>query len=211
MDLHVLGKRCLMTILVRTETLTAMQAKMVVRWHSNPIDNLYSGFLGTACQQHAFNFQLWHEEDRARSPTASDADIAAVKRSIDRLNQQRNDWIERLDDELSQVLAAANTRIEPIARQNSETVGSVIDRLSILALREYHYHEQTQRLHDDVAHRERLHDRLSLCRTQLLDLTDSLQALFDDLFAGRLRHKIYRQMKMYNDPKLNPYLYNQVM
>ena len=80
--------------MVEAAEIVKMQREMVARWHQQPIDNPYSGFLEIACQQHAFNYLLWHEEDIARSPDVGDARIAQVKRAIDRYNQQRNDWIE---------------------------------------------------------------------------------------------------------------------
>ncbi len=108
---------------------------------SSAIENQYEGFLGLVCQQHQFNYQLWHQEDIARSPTVSDSEIANVKRAIDRLNQLRNDWIERLDDALTRHLEEQSIVASPDAPQNSETPGSIIDRLSILALRIYHLEE----------------------------------------------------------------------
>ncbi len=82
----------------------------VARWHEREIDNPYEGFLRLVCEQHERNFRLWHQEDIARSPSVTDAEIAGVKRAIDKLNQQRNDLIERLDDFLLAELAAARRR-----------------------------------------------------------------------------------------------------
>ena len=78
--------------------IAALHEACVARWHEQPVDNPYDGFWRLVCEQLSFNFRLWHEEDKARSPAASDAEIAQVKRAIDKLNQQRNDWIEKLDD-----------------------------------------------------------------------------------------------------------------
>ena len=88
------------------QQITALHRDTVARWHTTPPDNSYDGLLGVVCQQHQFNFLLWHEEDIARSPDVSDRRIAAVKRSIDRYNQQRNDWIEKIDEALIELLAA---------------------------------------------------------------------------------------------------------
>ena len=90
---------------------------------------------------------------------------------------------------------------------NTETAGSVIDRLSIMALRLYHYREQQERSDLDSKHRERILQRIKLCEQQQSDLSLSLQQLLDDLFSGVKQHRIYRQLKMYNDPTLNPAIY----
>jgi hypothetical protein len=180
---------------------------MVARWHSAAPDNNYDGLHGIVCQQHQFNFLLWHEEDIARSPDVSDRRIAAVKRSIDRYNQQRNDWIEKIDESLLDLLAQEGVLPQPAARLNTETPGSAIDRLSIMALRIYHLAEQLARDDADEDHRGKVRQRLDRCRLQHADLCQSLAELFDDLWVGRKLLKVYRQLKMYNDPNLNPYLY----
>lgn len=185
----------------------ALQESTVALWHQQPIENSYSGWLNIVCQQHQFNFELWHQEDIARSPAVTDAQIATVKRAIDRLNQARNDHIEKMDDWITEQLASRGVRPEPDARQNTETPGSAIDRLSIMSLRLFHYEEQLLRDDVDEEHNQRMHVRIGLCRAQKSDLSQSLRELLEDLLAGRKRHKTYRQMKMYNDPSLNPYLY----
>ncbi len=186
---------------------TDLQREMVARWHQQQPDNPYAGLLAAVCQQHQFNFLLWHEEDVARSPDAPDKRIAEVKRAIDGYNQQRNDWIERIDEALVQILAADSVAPQAGARQNTETPGSTIDRLSIMALRLYHHEEQLARKDATRLHLAKVQERIDRCREQHADLSASLAELLDDLFAGRKLLKVYRQMKMYNDPTLNPYLY----
>ncbi|GIW98776.1 MAG: hypothetical protein KatS3mg111_2109 [Pirellulaceae bacterium] len=181
----------------------------VVRWHTEPVDNPYQGVWELICEQHSYNFQLWHQEDIARSPTASDTEIAEVKRQIDRLNQARNDYIEKIDDWITQEVERRGISPLPEARLNTETAGSAIDRLSIMALRLYHYLEQLERDDVDAAHRQKVEQRIALCRQQKHDLSQSLQHLLDGIADGAFLHKTYRQMKMYNDPSLNPYLYRQ--
>lgn len=187
--------------------ITDMQHNMVDRWHNQDIDNPYEALLAIACQQHAFNFQLWHEEDVARSGNVGDERIAKVKRAIDGFNQQRNDWIEKIDDQITAMLEEASIEPAADARLNTETPGSAMDRLSIMSLRIYHMEEQTVRDNVTPEHLESVRNKLALCLEQHSDLSNSLQELLADIFAGKKQHKTYRQMKMYNDPSLNPFLY----
>jgi hypothetical protein len=189
------------------QRITTLHGETVSRWHTDSPDNKYDGLLGVVCQQHQYNFLLWHEEDIARSPDVSDRRIAAVKRSIDRYNQQRNDWIEKIDEALIELLSAEAILPREAARLNTETPGSAIDRLSIMSLRIYHFGEQLDREGADCEHRTKVQERLNRCRLQHADLSQALTELLDDIWSGRKVLKVYRQMKMYNDPTLNPYLY----
>jgi hypothetical protein len=193
--------------MIDVKLITDMQRSTVALWHHQPLGNPYEGFLRLACEQHQYNYSLWHEEDLARSPTATDKQIADVKRAIDRLNQQRNDAIERIDDFLQRAIIERGVFIGPAARLNTETPGSAIDRLSILSLRLYHMQEQIDRTDASAEHVARCRERLAVLNTQHADLSQGLVELISDIFAGRKRLKLYRQMKMYNDPTMNPYLY----
>ena len=195
--------------MIDVDEVMKLHAMTVAEWHNQPISNDYTGFLGLVCQQHIYNFELWHQEDIARSPEVGDAEIAQVKRRIDKFNQQRNDAIEKLDDAISDMLQKNPVPLKSGARQNTETAGSVVDRLSIMALRLYHYEEQIERSDVDQKHLEKVTARIQLCREQQRDLAQGLRELLADIFAGAKRHKTYRQMKMYNDATLNPYLYQQ--
>jgi hypothetical protein len=188
--------------------ITALHKNTVRLWHSQPVDNPHRDFLYIACEQHKYNFLLWHEEDTARSLTASDEQIAQVKRSIDQLNQKRNDWIERMDDALRRMLDERGIVPTAGAKWNTETPGAAIDRLSILALRIFHMEEQAERSDASAEHIARVQSKLAVLFVQHEDLSAAVSELFSDLFAGRKRLKLYRQMKMYNDPTMNPYLYN---
>jgi len=186
--------------------ITQLHRDMVSRWHEQEVDNPYEGFLATVCRQFQDNFLLWHEEDIARSREVGDAKIAEVKRAIDGYNQSRNDWIEKIDDYLTEQLQEQGIVAPEDAPLNTETPGSVIDRLSILALRTYHMEEQSEREGATPEHLASVKQKLALCHIQHADLSQSLQELLNDIFAGRKQHRTYRQMKMYNDPNLNPCL-----
>jgi hypothetical protein len=195
--------------MIDVREITDLHAHTVALWHTEAVSNPYAGFLQLVCQQHAFNYLLWHEEDVARSPDVGDARIAAVKRAIDGYNQKRNDGIEQLDAALLRLLAEQGVQPAVDARQNTETPGSAIDRLSILSLRRYHMQEQADRADAADEHRAKARQRLEVIGAQHADLSNSLAELLADIFAGRKRLKVYFQFKMYNDPAMNPYLYQQ--
>lgn len=165
---------------------------------------------------HLFNSRLWTEEDLARRTQVSDAEIAANKRAIDRFNQARNDATERVDELLLVALRLVDptsartdapvTHVPAGARLNSETAGSMIDRLSILALKVHAMREQTQRTDVDASHIEASRGKLERLLQQRADLGACLDALLADAQAGRAYFKVYRQFKMYNDPRFNPAL-----
>jgi hypothetical protein len=193
--------------MVNVDEIIELHRHTVALWHRQDVHNPYEGFLQAVCEQHKFNYLLWHEEDVARSPDVGDQRVAEVKRAIDKYNQQRNDWIEKLDDALIVMLREHGVLLSPDATQNTETPGSAIDRLSILSLRIYHMLEQLDRNDATPEHLEKVQNRLVTINEQHFDLSNSLQQLLDDIAAGRKRLKVYRQFKMYNDPSLNPYLY----
>ncbi len=186
--------------------IAALQEACVARWHQQPPDIPASGFFQTVGEQLRFNFLLWHEEDKARDPAAEDGEIARVKRSIDRLNQSRNDAIERLDEAIAAELIRRGVTTKPHVPLNTETLGSTIDRLGILALRIYHLREQLERDDATDEHRERVGRKLYVATIQHDELVRAAQSLADDVLAGRKRHQTVRHLKMYNDAALNPYL-----
>src|SRR5688572_4905798 len=163
-------KGCFM---IDVDAVLQLHRDMVVRWHSQDVDNPYEGFLGLVCRQCSFNYLLWHEEDIARSQDVSDAEIARVKRSIDRYNQQRNDAIEQLDDWITAKLEELKVVPFATAPLNTETAGSVVDRLAILALRIYHLEEQTQRTDATPQHLESVQRKLAIALVQHDDLSQS--------------------------------------
>ena len=193
--------------MIDVQRIRTLHESAVQRWHHEPIDNPYDGIWSIICTQHSYNFLLWHEEDIARSHDVTDQRIADVKRAIDKYNQQRNDWIEKIDDWLTGYLAEARIAPRQDAPLNTETPGSTIDRLSILSLRIYHLREQLERTDVDAQHVNSVAQKIAICCLQHADLLQSLAELLRDIEAGDKRHRTYRQLKMYNDPTLNPYLY----
>ncbi len=107
--------------MIDVRQITFLHETTVKLWHRQEIVNPYRDFLYQVCEQHKFNFLIWHEHDLARGREVSDEQIAGVKRAIDRYNQQRNDWIERLDDHLKRMLDDRNIRPSIGAKHNSET------------------------------------------------------------------------------------------
>ncbi len=165
---------------------------------------------------HRNNCLLWHEEDLARRTKASDADITANKRAIDGYNQARNDATERVDEylliSLGLIDAATAGSDQPVARVsadarlNSETAGSMMDRMSIMSLKIKAMTAQTVRTDVEEAHRATSKQKLARLHEQRNDLGACLDALLADSRAGRAYFKVYRQFKMYNDPRFNPAL-----
>jgi hypothetical protein len=189
--------------------ITKLHDQLTERWH---VDSTYmpasdaTPFFDQITRHHRANFDLWHIEDEARTPGATDSDLAGVKRRIDRTNQLRNDLAEQVDlallDHLA-TLALPNTS----APLNSESPGLIIDRLSILSLKIYHTREEAQRSDAPPGHAERNEARLAILEEQRADLAGCLDALWRETLAGTRRFKLYRQLKMYNDPTLNPAIY----
>lgn len=189
--------------------ISKMQDETTLAWHEpshqpeTPSENL----MALIRTQHRANFDLWHEEDKARDPHATDRGIAEIKRAIDLLNQHRNDLVEQIDTKILAGLeeaAGPNPTAPPL---HSETPGMMIDRLSILALKVFHTREEASRDTATNSHRQRNRERLDLLCEQRGDLAQALDMFFKDLTGGRRRFKLYRQMKMYNDPDLNPAIY----
>ena len=192
---------------VEMATIDALLTHLVDHWHHFEPEHTEEALRGRICDLHRYNFLLWHEEDIARSPAVTDGRIAQVKRAIDRYNQLRNDCIEKVDDWLVADLAARGIAASPTAPAATETPGAAIDRLSILQLRRFHMREQLDRTDATAEHREKAASRMVVLDMQRDHLTAALGRLLAEVFTGQRPLRVFRQMKMYNDPSLNPYLY----
>ena len=148
----------------------------------------------------------WHLEDIIRDPHIAPMEALAIKRRIDRSNQERTDIVEQLDSYFLDKYKSITPL--PDARLNTESPAWAIDRLSILHVKLWHMREQVERSGASAEHVARCRAKLDILTEQLSDLTTSIDQLLEDYNAGRRVMKVYRQMKMYNDPSLNPALYN---
>lgn len=148
----------------------------------------------------------WHFEDIIRDPHIDPIEALALKRRIDRSNQDRTDLVEQIDSYFRQKYSDVN--VLPDARINTESPAWAIDRLSILALKIYHMKEQAERTDASDEHRQKCQTKLNVLLEQQVDLGTAIDQLLEDIAAGRKYMKVYRQMKMYNDPSTNPVLYN---
>ena len=147
----------------------------------------------------------WHFEDIIRDPEIDPAAALVLKRRIDKSNQDRTDLVELIDsyflDVYKEVTPLENATI------NTESPAWAVDRYSILSLKIYHMQEEVNRTDVDEEHRAKCQAKLDVLNEQYKDMTTSIGQLLDDIAAGRKYMKVYRQMKMYNDPALNPVLY----
>ena len=149
----------------------------------------------------------WHFEDIIRDPHIDPIEALNLKRRIDRSNQDRTDLVEEIDSYFRHKYSEVKTL--PEARLNTESPAWAIDRLSILALKIYHMREQVERDDADDEHRAKCAAKLDVLLEQQQDLGLAIDQLLEDIEAGRKYMKVYRQMKMYNDPSTNPILYKK--
>lgn len=158
-------------------------------------------------ENHQWNFSLWHEEDIARIKDIDSNRIVEAKRNIDRYNQARNNAMEKIDEWILNFLNFNN--VASIGAMHSETPGMMIDRLSIMSLKRYHMNEETLRDDANADHKEKCTAKVALLDEQISDLSKCVETIFSKLGSGEIGFKVYRQLKMYNDPSLNPELYRR--
>lgn len=149
----------------------------------------------------------WHLEDIIRDPQINPLKALQLKRRIDQSNQDRTDLVEQIDSYFRQMYS--NVKPNDNATINTESPAWAIDRLSILALKIYHMREQTERNDTTEEHLQKCNDKLNVLLEQQIDLSTAIDQLLDDIQSGRKYMKVYRQMKMYNDPATNPVLYSK--
>ena len=149
----------------------------------------------------------WHFEDLIRDPHIDPLEALQLKRRIDQSNQDRTDLVEQIDSYFRQYYS--DVKVLDNATINTESPAWAIDRLSILALKIYHMKEQAERTDASEEHRQKCQAKLNVLLEQQVDLSTAIDQLLDDIQAGRKYMKVYRQMKMYNDPSTNPVLYKK--
>lgn len=167
----------------------------------------YEGFKGLLYLKNWIDTVQWHLEDIIRDPSIDPAELVAIKRRIDASNQHRTDTVEQIDEWLFNSLQG----VKPLenAKLNSETPAWLLDRMSILQLKIYHFAEQLQRKDAAQSHLDSVKQKLYILKIQEEDLALAYDELMSDLRLGRKYMKLYKQMKMYNDPDLNPIFYEK--
>jgi hypothetical protein len=149
----------------------------------------------------------WHFEDIIRDPEIDPNEALILKRRIDKSNQDRTDLVELIDSYFLDKYKDVNVSSD--ARINTESPAWAIDRLSILALKIYHMRQEVERKDTDERHRLQATQKLDVLLTQQVDLSTAIEELLQDIESGHKYMKVYKQMKMYNDPSLNPVLYGK--
>lgn len=196
-----------LTDVLDVSAILSVQRDAIVRWKALPeVNYIAEGFLALVERNHAFNYQLWHAEDKARREDKGYEFVYHAKRAIDGFNQQRNDCMEAIDDWLTGVLTPASPEQCSV---HSETPGMMIDRLSILALKHYHMAVQVKRDDVDDAHRNACTAKLQVIDAQQAQLAQCLEELLHQTQQNIRTFRTYRQCKMYNDAALNPELYGE--
>ncbi|MDX1960492.1 MAG: DUF4254 domain-containing protein [Leptospiraceae bacterium] len=198
-------------MLPETSEIISVMENSVKDWHiqskehPNPFQT--DSFLYLIYKKNQVDTIQWHVEDEIRRPDLSDKELVGFKRQIDSLNQVRTDIVEQLDDWFLNYFQ--NITPKKNARMNSETPAWLLDRMSILELKIYHMHEQTERKDAEPSHIQKCSEKLSILLSQREDLKTCFTELVGDIQNGDKFMKVYRQMKMYNDKNLNPSLYKK--
>lgn len=186
--------------------IVTMQDHYTHAWHDSTIDVGNKAWSDIVLSNHSHNYQLWYQEDKARRDDMGFEYVYNAKRAIDKHNQQRNNMMEAMDIALFEHFQFGGTEHLPL---HSETPGMIIDRLSILSLKIYHMNIEAQRDSADAKHRKNAEQKHAVLLLQRKHLQQALERLFAGLLDKTVSFMLYKQMKMYNDPSLNPQLYNK--
>ena len=193
--------------LINVDVIAAFHDDLIGVWDESGIVFSQAGLVRQVEENHGFNYQLWHAEDRARRDDRGYEFVYLAKRDIDGFNQQRNDRVEAMDVGFFEQLKPSSLASCPV---HSETPGMMIDRLSILALKSHYMHIQANRVDVDESHRVACGRKLDVLLAQRKQLMFCLQQLIDDVLQQKRTFRVYFQFKMYNDKALNPQLYSPV-
>jgi hypothetical protein len=191
---------------IQTSVINDLHRQCIIQWKSSGVACQHHDFYRLVEENHSFNFQLWHAEDRARRDDMGYEFVYHAKREIDQCNQARNNRMEAMDTWLFNLLQPAD---HTQCSVNSESPGMIIDRLSILSLKSYHMALQTERQDVDEAHRQNCATKLGGIHQQLEQLSACLKQLLHEVQEKKRTFRVYHQFKMYNDPTLNPELYSR--
>jgi hypothetical protein len=186
-------------------TLITLHQECIKQWKASGIHYTQSGIYQLVEENHSFNYQLWHAEDKARRDDMGSDFVYKAKREIDGFNQQRNNRMEAMDEWFFHNLQPAPAQTCPV---HSETPGMIIDRLSILSLKSFHMALQANRQDASKEHREQCANKLAVIKQQLDQLALCLERLLEEVQEKTRTFRVYHQFKMYNDPNLNPQLYS---
>jgi hypothetical protein len=187
--------------------------EVIARYHildsiDQEFSNPHDGNLNSLLYQKSWiDTVQWHVEDLIREPEIEPTKGIQYKRLIDKLNQQRTDIVEKVDDYFLNLYK--DVIVDSIAKLNTESPAWAVDRLSILALKIYHMRIESERIDIDDAKRQNCSQKLAILLEQRIDLSAAIDELLSDISEGKKKMKVYRQLKMYNDPETNPVLYSK--
>ncbi len=193
-----------MSLPLDVQAILTLHRQSILRWKESGLTLTHKELHSLIEENHAFNYQLWHAEDKARREDMGYEFVYHAKREIDYCNQQRNNRMEAIDEWLFKHLNPEKPGCCPI---HSESPGMMIDRLSILSLKLHHMSLQTQRIDVDEEHKRKCSIKLDVIHQQLDQLALCLEQLLDEVVTKVRSFRVYHQFKMYNDPMLNPQLY----
>ena len=195
-----------MNSLIPVNNIANLHRECIINWKKDGVHLNQAYFYRLVEENHAFNFQLWHAEDRARRDDMGHELVYHAKREIDHCNQQRNNRMESMDEWIFSHLQPASHTHCPV---HSETPGMMIDRLSIMSLKVYHMALQVEREDVNEDHRQKCLIKLNTIEEQQNQLLQCLDVLLVEVQQQTRTFRVYHQFKMYNDPSLNPELYQQ--